>query len=319
ASGFSFYALPVGPSLDFFGFGWNCFFNPQTSTPQYFSNEPAYWMGWVPAGVWNGSSMTSALFLRMGPGGANTAKTDLFPTSGDNGPAIAFTPDGRMFLGNVAGGFFTDDGSGAKVQIFGGLSAHGDVSGNRVLAGTADDKTGATVQAKAISEAGQLLANRYLGLSAQAADSAKLGGQAASSYLTQSAAASTYAPATVSQQSSGGGGALTSGQSGNTLSDNLWAPVAGTYLVNWTILLSSPNGAMSISTYLMTSPAGGSSYNQLSTKALVAATASLFNTVVSGSYIAKLGKGDLLYIAGDNTGGETIDITGAYISAIRIA
>ncbi len=190
ASGFGFYALPVGPSLDFFGFGWNCFFNPQTSTPQYFSNAPAYWMGWVPAGVWNGASMMSALFLRMGAGGANAAKTDLFPTSGDTGPAVAFTPDGRMFLGNVAGGFFTDDGSGAKVQVFGGVSAHGDVSSSRVLAGTTDDKTGATVQGKAISEAGQLLANRYLGISAQAADSAKLGGQAPWNYAAASAVSS---------------------------------------------------------------------------------------------------------------------------------
>ncbi len=311
ASGFSFYALPVGPSLDFFGFGWNCYFNPYASAPQYFSNAPAYWMGWVPAGVWNGSAMLSALFLRMGPGGANMAGTDLFPISNDTGPAIAFTPDGRMFVGNVNGGFFTDDGSGAKVQIFGGLSSHGDVSGNRVLAGTADDKTGATVQGKAISEAGQLLANRYLGISAQAADSAKLGGQAASA----------YAPAAAPQQASNPSDAsLTSGQSGNTLSQNLWAPVAGTYLISWTVLLGSPNGAMSIATYLMTSPAGGSSYNQLSHKALVAATTGLFNVVVSGSYIATLGKGDLIYIAGDNTGGETIDILGgSYISAIRIA
>ena len=189
ASGFSFYALPVGPSLDFFGFGWNCYFNPYASAPQYFSNAPAYWLGWVPAGVWNGSSMLSALFLRMGPGGANMAGTDLFPTSNDAGPAIAFSPDGRMFVGNVNGGFFTDDGSGAKVQVFGGMSAHGDVSGDRVLAGTPDDKTGATVQARAVSEAGQLLANRYLGLSAQAADSAKFGGQPPAYYLAATAQA----------------------------------------------------------------------------------------------------------------------------------
>ena len=321
ASGFSFYALPVGPSLDFFGFGWNCYFNPYASAPQYFSNEPAYWMGWVPAGVWNGSAMTSALSLRMGPGGANMAGTALFPTSGDNGPAIAFTPDGRMFLGNVAGGFFTDDGSGAKVQIFGGVSAHGDVSSGRVLAGTTDDKTGATVQGKAISEGGQLLANRYLGISAQAVDSAKLGGQPASAYLTQSSATATYAPATASQQASTQSDAsLTQGQSGNTLSPNLWAPLAGTYLIQWSMLMSSPNGAISVATYLMTNPANSSTYNRFSPKALVAATTGLFNVVVSGSYIAILGKGDLVYIAGDNSGGETIDIlTGSYISAIRIA
>ncbi len=311
-SGQGFYALPV-QSLDFNGFYWNSFLSPGVGSPAYYSNAPAFAFVWNPGIVWNGSSFLSGLVLNMGSGAA--AGTAL---SGQSSPAVAFTPDGRLFMGNLTNGLFTDDGSGAKVQIFGGLAAHGDVSGNRVLAGTADDKTGATVQATAISEAGQLLTNRYLGISAQAADSAKLGGQPASSYMPQSAASS-FAPATASQQKWFAGGGLSSGQSGNTLSENLWAPVAGTYLVNWTVYLSSPNGAMSVSTYLMTMPANTSNYNQLSNKALVAATASLFNTVVSGSFIVALGKNDLIYVAGDNTGGETIDITGSYISAIRIA
>ena len=305
-SGFGYFALPVGPSLDLYGFYWNSFLSPGVGGPAYYSDAPAYALVWNPGIVWNGSSFLSGLVLNMGSGApAGTA------LGGQSSPAVAFTPDGRLFIGNLTNGLFSDDGSGAKVQIFGGISAHGDVSGSRVLAGTADDKTGATLQGKAISEAGQLLANRYLGISAQAADSAKLGGQAASA----------YAPAANAQQASTSSAAsLSSGQSGNTLSENLFAPEAGTYLVNWTILLSSPNGAMSVATYLMTRSVISSLYTMLGAKALVAATTGLFNVVVSGSYIAAQGKGDLLYIAGDNTGGETIDIlAGSYISAIRIA